>query len=59
MCRLHLDHIDHLEAMTAKLDAQIEATMQPFRAARDLLSTFPRHRAACRRRGDLLDRRRR
>jgi len=41
MCRLHLDHIDHLEAMTAKLDAQIEAMMAPFRAARDLLTTIP------------------
>jgi hypothetical protein len=29
MCRLHLDHIDHLEAMIAKLDAQIEAMMAP------------------------------
>jgi transposase len=41
MCRLHLDHIDHLEAMIAKLDAQVEAMMQPFRAARDLLVTIP------------------
>jgi transposase len=41
MCRLHLDHIDHLEAMIAKLDAQIEAMMAPFRAARDLLTTIP------------------
>jgi len=41
MCRLHLDHIDHLEAMTARLDAQIEAMMTPFRAARDLLTTIP------------------
>ena len=30
MCRLHLDHIDHLEAMLARLDAQIEAMMTPF-----------------------------
>ena len=30
MCRLHLDHIDHLEAMIARLDAQIEAMMTPF-----------------------------
>jgi len=30
MCRLHLDHISHLDAMIAKLDAQIEAMMQPF-----------------------------
>jgi transposase len=41
MCRLHLDHIDHLAAMTARLDAQIEAMMAPFRAARDLLTTIP------------------
>jgi transposase len=41
MCRLHLDHIDHLEAMTTALDAQIEAMMTPFRAARDLLATVP------------------
>ena len=41
MCRLHLDHIDHLEAMIARLDVQIEAMMTPFRAARDLLITAP------------------
>jgi transposase len=41
MCRLHLDHIGHLEEMIAKLDAQIEAMMQPFRAERDLLTTIP------------------
>ena len=41
MCRLHLDHIDHLDAMIARLDAQIEAMMTPFRAARDLLATVP------------------
>src|SRR5262249_35042644 len=41
MCRLHLDHIDHLEAMIARLDAQIEAMMTPFQAARDLLTTAP------------------
>jgi transposase len=41
MCRLHLDHIDHLEAMMARLDAQIEQMMEPFRASRDLLATIP------------------
>ncbi|HUZ26447.1 MAG TPA: IS110 family transposase [Streptosporangiaceae bacterium] len=41
MCRLHLDHIGHLEEMIAKLDAQIEAMMLPFRAQRDLLTTIP------------------
>ena len=41
MCRLHLDHIDHLEAMLARLDAQIEAMMAPFQRWRDLLITAP------------------
>ena len=41
MCKLHLDHIDYLEKTTAELDARIEAMMQPFRAARDLLITIP------------------
>jgi transposase len=41
MCRLHLDHIDHLDAMMARLDAQIQAMMMPFRAQRDLLTTIP------------------
>jgi len=41
MCRLHLDHISHLEAMIATLDAQVEAMMAPFRAERDLLTTIP------------------
>jgi transposase len=41
MCRLHLDHIGHLDAMIAKPDAQIEAMMAPFRAQRDLLTTIP------------------
>jgi transposase len=41
MCRLHLDHIGHLDAMIAKLDTQIEAMMEPFRAQRDLLTTIP------------------
>jgi transposase len=41
MCRLHLDHIGHLDDMIAKLDAQVEAMMAPFRAERDLLTTIP------------------
>jgi transposase len=41
LCRLHLDHLDHLEKMIAGLEARIEAMMQPFRAARDLLTTVP------------------
>jgi transposase len=41
MCRLHLDHIGHLDAMIEKLDAQIEAMMEPFCARRGLLMTIP------------------
>jgi len=41
MCRLHLDHIGHLDEMIAKLDAQVEAMMAPFRAERQLLTTIP------------------
>lgn len=41
MCRLHLDHIDHLDAMIATLDVQIAAMMTPFRAQRELLTTAP------------------
>jgi transposase len=41
MGRLHLDHIGHLEEMIAKLDAQVEVMMAPFRSQRDLLTTIP------------------
>jgi transposase len=49
MCRLHLDHIGHLEAAIARLDARIEQMMEPFQCWRDLLATVPgigRHAAA-------------
>jgi len=49
MCRLHLDHIDHLDAAIARLDARIEQMTEPFRFWRDLLITVPgigRHAAA-------------
>jgi transposase len=41
LCRLHLDHIGYLEKTLAELEARIEAMMQPFLAARDLLVTIP------------------
>jgi transposase len=41
LCRLHLDHIGYLDKTIAELEARIEAMMQPFRAARDLLITIP------------------
>jgi transposase len=41
MCQLHLQHIDHLEEMIARLDAQVEQMMVPFARQRDLLVTIP------------------
>lgn len=41
MCRLHLQHLDQLETMIAKLDDQVEEMMRPFRAQRDLLTSIP------------------
>jgi transposase len=41
LCRLHLDHTDHLQAMIAQLEARIEAMIQPYHGARDLLVTIP------------------
>jgi transposase len=41
MCRLHLDHIDHLADMIDRLDAKIEEMVAPFSAERDLLLTVP------------------
>jgi transposase len=41
MCRLHLEHLDQLEAMITKLDAQVEEMMRPFHAQRDLLNSIP------------------
>jgi transposase len=40
MCRLHLDHIAHLDAMIAALDEQVEVMMEPFRAQRELMATI-------------------
>jgi transposase len=41
MCQLHLEHLDHLEAMIARLDAQVEQMLVPFARQRDLLITAP------------------
>jgi transposase len=48
MCRLHLDHIDHLEAMLVRLDAHIEAMMTPPPAPGHQLAR-PGHRQTLRR----------
>ncbi|MEQ4718047.1 IS110 family transposase [Nonomuraea sp. B19D2] len=41
ICRLHLEHLDLLDAMIAELDVQVEEMMVPFRAARELLRSIP------------------
>jgi transposase len=41
MCQLHLEHIDHLDDMIARLDTQVEQMMIPFAPRRDLLITIP------------------
>ncbi|MEV4360068.1 hypothetical protein [Nonomuraea sp. NPDC049625] len=42
MCRLHLQHLDLLDQRLAKLDAQVEEMMVPFRLARELMPSIPR-----------------
>jgi transposase len=41
MCQLHLEHIDHLEEMIARLDGQVEQMMVPFSRQGQLLVTVP------------------
>lgn len=41
LLRLHLDHIDHLEAAITTLDAQIDEVIAPFAVIRDRLRTIP------------------
>jgi transposase len=41
MLRLHLDHMTALDEAIARIDKEIEAHLEPFRAAVELLSTIP------------------
>jgi transposase len=41
LLRLHLDQIDALDAAIARIDQEVNANVEPFRAAIDLLSTIP------------------
>jgi transposase len=41
MCQLHLEHIDNLDQMIARLDAQMEQMMIPFCQQWDLPATIP------------------
>lgn len=41
MVKLHLDRIDQITATVAALDTRIDAVMEPFQLARELLMTIP------------------
>jgi transposase len=41
LLRLHLDHMDAVDAAIASIDREVELCLQPFRAAVELLSTIP------------------
>ncbi len=41
MCTLHLEHIDHLADMIARLDTRIDETSLPFARQTELLATIP------------------
>jgi transposase len=41
LLRLHLDHIDHLDAAIANLDERVDEVIRPFAAIRELLVTIP------------------
>jgi transposase len=41
MCTLHLEHIDHLSDMIARLDTRIDEATLPFVAHTELLATIP------------------
>ena len=41
MLRLHLDHMNALDEAIARIDKEVEATIEPFRKAIQILSTVP------------------
>jgi transposase len=41
LLRLHLDHIDHLDAAITTLDDRVDELIRPFATTRDLLITIP------------------
>jgi transposase len=41
MCTLHLEHIDHLSDMIARLDTRVDEATLPFVAHTDLVATIP------------------
>jgi transposase len=41
LCRLHLDHVDHLNDMIGRLDGQIEQAISPFAEQKQRLMSIP------------------
>jgi transposase len=41
LLKLHLDHIDALDAALARIDGEVSANVEPFRTAIEMLSTIP------------------
>jgi len=41
MLRLHLDHLDALDAAIARIDKEVEDNVEPFRVAIEMLTTIP------------------
>jgi transposase len=41
MLRLHLDHLDAVDAAIARIDKEVDGNVEPFRAAIEMLSTIP------------------
>lgn len=41
MLRLHLDHLDAVDAAIARIDKEVDGNVEPFRAAVEMLSTIP------------------
>ncbi len=41
MLRLHLDHLDAVDAAIARIDKEVDGNVEPFRAAIEMLSTVP------------------
>jgi transposase len=41
LLRLHLHHVDAIDGAIAEIDSEVEAQIEPFRAAAELLTTIP------------------
>jgi transposase len=41
MLQLHLDHLDAVNAAIARIDKEVDANVEPFRVAIEMLTTIP------------------